>query len=84
MSNFADQHPGGAVISTYFGRDATDVFSTFHASTTWKLLRTFYIGDLVVSLLFRILYPSLSLKLLYDETYSFYQPLCLHYDSRSR
>lgn len=47
VSDFAEQHPGGTVINTYFGRDATDVFSTFHASTTWKLLQNFYIGDLV-------------------------------------
>lgn len=49
VSKFADQHPGGSVIGTYFGRDGTDVFSTFHAATTWKLLQTFYIGDLLVS-----------------------------------
>lgn len=47
VSKFAEQHPGGSVINTYFGRDATDVFSTFHAATTWKLLQNFYIGDLV-------------------------------------
>lgn len=47
VSKFADQHPGGSVIGTYFGRDGTDVFSTFHAATTWKLLQTFYIGDLL-------------------------------------
>jgi fatty acid desaturase len=45
VSNFADEHPGGSVISTYFGRDGTDVFSSFHASSTWKILQDFYIGD---------------------------------------
>ncbi|KAG0573811.1 hypothetical protein KC19_VG211200 [Ceratodon purpureus] len=47
VSTFAEQHPGGTVINTYFGRDATDVFSTFHASTSWKILQNFYIGNLV-------------------------------------
>jgi len=47
VSSFAEEHPGGTVISTYFGRDATDVFATFHPNSAWKLLQTFYIGDLV-------------------------------------
>lgn len=49
MSKFAGQHPGGEVIYTHAGRDGTDIFTTFHASTTWKILPEFYIGDLKVS-----------------------------------
>lgn len=49
VSNFADEHPGGSVISTYFGRDGTDVFSSFHAASTWKILQDFYIGDVEAS-----------------------------------
>ena len=64
LSTFAEQHPGGTVIDTYFGRDATDVFSTFHASTTWKLLQEFYIGDLVVSCLLRTVHRNFSWKFL--------------------
>ncbi|XP_024379482.1 acyl-lipid (9-3)-desaturase-like [Physcomitrium patens] len=45
VSDFAAQHPGGSVITTYFGRDGTDAFSSFHAGTTWKILQEFYIGD---------------------------------------
>ena len=39
-------HPGGRVILTYAGRDATDVFATFHAATSWALLREHQIGEL--------------------------------------
>lgn len=48
VSDFAAQHPGGSVITTYFGRDGTDAFSSFHAGTTWKILQEFYIGDVDV------------------------------------
>nr|Q9LEN0.1 RecName: Full=Bifunctional delta 6-fatty acyl acetylenase/desaturase; Short=CpAcet6 [Ceratodon purpureus]CAB94992.1 delta 6-fatty acetylenase [Ceratodon purpureus] len=46
ISRFADDHPGGTVISTYFGRDGTDVFATFHPPAAWKQLNDYYIGDL--------------------------------------
>ena len=49
VTDFISQHPGGKVILTYAGRDATDVFSTFHAATTWRLLRPMFIGELEVS-----------------------------------
>jgi cytochrome b involved in lipid metabolism len=45
VSMFAQQHPGGSVIYTHAGRDATDIFAGFHAPATWKLLQQFYIGD---------------------------------------
>jgi len=47
VSLWADEHPGGTVISTYFGRDGTDVFATFHPPSAWKQLNDFYIGELV-------------------------------------
>ncbi len=49
VSMFAHQHPGGSVIYTHAGRDATDIFAGFHAPATWKVLQQFYIGDYMVS-----------------------------------
>jgi cytochrome b involved in lipid metabolism len=49
VTDFALKHPGGQVIYTYAGKDATDVFSCFHAQTTWQLLRPFMVGTLEVS-----------------------------------
>ena len=49
VTGWTAQHPGGRVIATYAGRDATDVFACFHAATSWGQLKQFYIGDLVVS-----------------------------------
>lgn len=46
VTDFVARHPGGKVILTYAGRDATDVFSTFHAASTWSLLRPMYVGEL--------------------------------------
>lgn len=50
ISNWADQHPGGRVISTYAGKDATDVFAGFHSPAAWKLLKPLYVGELLVSI----------------------------------
>lgn len=47
VTRFAAQHPGGDIILTAAGRDATDVFSAFHASTnSWKLLPPLLIGTI--------------------------------------
>ena len=46
VSEFADRHPGGRVLLTYAGKDATDVFSAFHAPSTWPLLRPLLVGEL--------------------------------------
>ena len=47
VSEFVERHPGGRVLLTYVGKDATDVFSAFHAPSTWSLLRPLFVGDLV-------------------------------------
>lgn len=39
-------HPGGKIIFTHAGRDATDVFNSFHPASAHPLLQRFYIGDL--------------------------------------
>ncbi len=46
VTAFWRRHPGGRVILTYAGRDATDVFATFHAASSWALLREHRIGEL--------------------------------------
>lgn len=38
-------HPGGRVMYTHAGQDATAVFSSFHAGTSYAELDQFYIGD---------------------------------------
>lgn len=48
VSDFVQRHPGGRVIMTYAGRDATDVFSSFHAASSWALLKHMCIGALEV------------------------------------
>ena len=35
----------------YAGRDATDVFATFHASLTWSKLKQYYVCDVEVGCL---------------------------------
>jgi len=47
VSNWND-HPGGAVVFTHAGDDATDIFAAFHAPGSQNLLRKFYIGNLIV------------------------------------
>ncbi|DBA86007.1 TPA: hypothetical protein ACH3X1_005538 [Trebouxia sp. C0004] len=47
VTGWSEQHPGGRVIATYAGKDATDVFACFHAATSWAQLKQFYVGELV-------------------------------------
>ncbi len=49
VTGWTEQHPGGRVVATYAGKDATDVFTCFHAATSWAQLKQFYVGELVVS-----------------------------------
>lgn len=45
VTRFAKEHPGGDIILTAAGGDATDVFSGFHASTdSWKMLPPLCVG----------------------------------------
>jgi len=46
VTSFGLVHPGGEVIFTHAGRDATEVFACFHAATTWNQLNKLYIGDI--------------------------------------
>jgi fatty acid desaturase/predicted heme/steroid binding protein len=47
VSNWHD-HPGGGVVFTHAGDDATDIFAAFHAPGSQNLLKKFLIGDLIV------------------------------------
>ena len=38
-------HPGGAVLFTHAGQDATSVFAGFHGSSAYETMTQFYIGD---------------------------------------
>ncbi|KUF95560.1 hypothetical protein AM588_10006188 [Phytophthora nicotianae] len=40
-----DSHPGGMVMLSQAGEDATDIFTVCHPTSSWKLLEQFYIGD---------------------------------------
>jgi cytochrome b involved in lipid metabolism len=44
VTDFAPAHPGGIAILAYGGRDASDVFAAFHASSTWSKLKQYCIG----------------------------------------
>ena len=43
VSNWSD-HPGGAVVFTHAGDDATDIFAAFHAQGSQAMMKKFYIG----------------------------------------
>ncbi|KAL2621894.1 hypothetical protein R1flu_002099 [Riccia fluitans] len=46
VSTFAEKHPGGPIIFTQAGRDATDPFRLFHTAKAWQQLQEFQIGEL--------------------------------------
>ena len=43
-------HPGGRVIYTHAGQDASSVFSSFHSKESWGFLQQYCIGDCSESL----------------------------------
>jgi fatty acid desaturase/predicted heme/steroid binding protein len=45
VTSWIDKHPGGEIILSYAGMDATDVFEAFHDNRTNALLPGFYIGE---------------------------------------
>lgn len=47
VTSFGQEHPGGRIIFTHAGQDATDVFSAFHPAKVYKWLPRFYVGELV-------------------------------------
>lgn len=46
ITNF-NAHPGGSVMYTHAGTDATDVFAIFHPAHAFQLLKQFYIGEVI-------------------------------------
>lgn len=47
VTSFAKEHPGGEIIFTAAGSDATDVYAGFHASTdAWRLLPPLCVGKI--------------------------------------
>ncbi|CAG8616837.1 4900_t:CDS:2, partial [Ambispora gerdemannii] len=46
IREFVKEHPGGAVILTHIGKDATDAFYNFHPESAFEILSNFYVGDL--------------------------------------
>eukprot|EP00184_Porphyridium_aerugineum_P004011 CAMPEP_0184707480 /NCGR_PEP_ID=MMETSP0313-20130426/37291_1 /TAXON_ID=2792 /ORGANISM="Porphyridium aerugineum, Strain SAG 1380-2" /LENGTH=489 /DNA_ID=CAMNT_0027169055 /DNA_START=171 /DNA_END=1640 /DNA_ORIENTATION=- len=46
VTGFEHQHPGGEILLTAAGQDASDVFVAFHPMSTYKMLNKFLIGNL--------------------------------------
>ncbi|KAA8494431.1 Acyl-lipid (9-3)-desaturase [Porphyridium purpureum] len=46
VTGFENVHPGGEIILTAAGQDATDVFAAFHTPATWKMMPQFLVGNL--------------------------------------
>ncbi|CAG8513994.1 13554_t:CDS:2, partial [Racocetra persica] len=46
IKDFAPNHPGGAPILTHIGKDATDVFYSFHPESAHDFLANYYVGDI--------------------------------------
>ncbi|TPX48102.1 hypothetical protein SeMB42_g01669 [Synchytrium endobioticum] len=44
--DFAQYHPGGNVVFSQLGQDATGAFNVFHAPSTHEVIANWYVGDL--------------------------------------
>ncbi|CAE7031014.1 Delta(8)-fatty-acid desaturase [Symbiodinium microadriaticum] len=47
VTDFAPRHPGGPIILTYAGVDATDQFAAFHRPRVYARLAQFHVGEVV-------------------------------------
>eukprot|EP00884_Botryococcus_braunii_P013438 jgi/Botrbrau1/22095/Bobra.0206s0021.1 len=47
VTKWITDHPGGDVLLSYAGRDATDVFTAFHSDSGWSRLKDFRCGQYV-------------------------------------
>ncbi|KAJ3413499.1 hypothetical protein HDV05_007882 [Chytridiales sp. JEL 0842] len=47
--DFIKWHPGGAVVLTQLGKDATGAFAVFHSANAESILSEYYVGDLAES-----------------------------------
>ena len=45
VQDFIHEHPGGDIIMTYAGEDATDVFAAFHPASAYSLLSKYCVGE---------------------------------------
>ncbi|KAJ9074064.1 hypothetical protein DSO57_1009933 [Entomophthora muscae] len=50
ITDFVQEHPGGAVIMTQLGIDATEAFHCFHPSSTQEILSDYYDAELTKKL----------------------------------
>eukprot|EP01026_Neomeris_dumetosa_P033057 TRINITY_DN2629_c0_g1_i4.p1 TRINITY_DN2629_c0_g1~~TRINITY_DN2629_c0_g1_i4.p1 ORF type:complete len:440 (-),score=5.12 TRINITY_DN2629_c0_g1_i4:61-1320(-) len=46
VTEFVEEHPGGKVIMEFAGKDASEMFETFHSKKAWQQLSEFYIGQI--------------------------------------
>lgn len=78
LSGWVDRHPGGDVLLSYAGRDATDIFEAFHDNSTKELLQKFYIGkvnDLKLTEAIkahRALYKKFEEQNMFEASYGYY------------
>jgi fatty acid desaturase len=78
VSSWAPEHPGGRVVYTYAGKDATDVFAGFHSPAAWAVLKPLYVGELLEEPLsplqedFRALRRAMLQKGLFRSSKSYY------------
>ncbi|RKO82983.1 hypothetical protein BDK51DRAFT_27877, partial [Blyttiomyces helicus] len=47
--DFGRWHPGGNVVFSQVGKDASGAFEVFHSPETYETLANFYVGDLAES-----------------------------------
>lgn len=47
VTSWVEQHPGGDVLLSYAGRDATDVFTAFHSDSGWSRLKDLKCGHYI-------------------------------------
>jgi cytochrome b involved in lipid metabolism len=78
VSNWIDKHPGGEILLSYAGMDATDVFDAFHAESTYSLLKGFYIGDVIDQKLSEVTLEHRRLRKKLKQT-NFYHASKLYY-----
>jgi len=78
VTSFVPKHPGGEILLSYAGMDATDVFDAFHDQSSYKILNLYHIGDVSNPMMNPLIKEHRDLRVQLEND-GFYQSSKLYY-----
>jgi fatty acid desaturase len=78
VTSFVPKHPGGEILLSYAGMDASDVFDAFHDEYSYKILGLYHIGEVADPIINPLIKEHRDLRHKLEEE-GFYQSSKLFY-----